>query len=137
MPSFYHVAGKKSLLDAVAAHPWRAVLYTSASAVKAAGGYTPDGEVPPGKGYSTGGVLLTGCRTGTATGIDGQEYAWMTFDDPVWPAASFSAAYMLIYDAATGAAHPVIDLGGEKTGQGGNFTYAFLEPSAETALIRL
>ncbi len=133
MPSYYHVAGKKAFIDAIKNHTFRAAFYTSIHGVNAAGAYTPDGEVLPGKGYSSGGAILTGARAG----ID-VETAWLTFDDPVWPAATFTATHMLIYDATMGnAAHAIIDLGGEKTGQGGNFTYAFLEPTAETALIRL
>ncbi len=132
MASFYHVAGKLAFLDALVDHTWRAAYYTSIAAILAAGRYTPDGEVAPGKGYATGGVILTGARTG----ID-EQTAWMTFDDPTWPAATFTASFLVIYDATAPAVHAIIDLGGEKTGQGGNFTYAFLEPSAETALIRL
>jgi hypothetical protein len=127
-------AGKKALLDATLSHSWKAALYTADAKLNTISvAYSPAGEVPNDEGYTAGGVSLTGAATGSAFGV-----AWLDFDDPAWPQATFTARYMLIYDASdSNRAYAVIDFGANKTGQGGNFTYEFPLPDAINAIIRL
>jgi hypothetical protein len=134
MGSAFCTAGKKALLDAVVGHTWKAALYTSDAALDASTPiYTATGEVASGDGYTAGGNTLSGAITGSGSGV-----AWMDFDDTTWLSASFTARYMLIYDLTDGnRAYAVIDFGSDKTGQGGDFTFAFPAADASNAIIRI
>jgi hypothetical protein len=114
------MAGKKALLDNLTKHRWKAALYTEAAQLNGTTqSYTHDGEVPAGKGYVTGGQGLVSPKTEAAGGT-----VWLSFNDITWPKASFSARYMLIYDADdANRAYAIFDFGEEKTGQGGKFIY--------------
>jgi hypothetical protein len=135
MSSTITIAGKKAMLDAIAAHDWRAALYTSGAKLdETTEVYDTLNEVPDGSGYEAGGLALS-----ATTGSDDYSgMAWLDFADAVWMNASFTSRYMLIYDASdSGRAYVLIDFGGDKTGQGGNFRFRFPLGDADNALIRL
>lgn len=133
MPNSFCTAGKKALLDVLAAHTMKFALYTSAAALDdSTPAYTATGEVSGG-GYTAGGVTLGGASTGSGSGT-----AWLDFDDPSWSSATFTARKALIYDADdSNRAYAVIDFGSDKTGQGGNFTPILPAAGATTAIIRI
>jgi hypothetical protein len=134
MANAFCTAGKKALLDAVAAHTWKAALYTSAASLDATtAAYTATNEVANGNGYTTAGATLAGAATGSGSGT-----AWLTFSNITWALASFTARYMLIYDSSdSNRAYAVIDFGADKTGQGGNFTFVMPTADASNAIIRV
>jgi hypothetical protein len=114
------MSGKQALLQELTRHNFKAALYTEAAQLNGTTErYTPKGEVAPGNGYVTGGIGLTKPKT-EAVGAT----AWLAWNDVTWPKASFSARYMLIYDASdANRAYAIFDFGSEKTGQGGKFVY--------------
>ncbi len=135
MSSSITTAGKLAMLDGIAGHKWRAALFTSGASIDHMTNlYDPLNEVPEGSGYQTGGVAIS-----ATTGIDKlSNVAWLDFSNATWKNASFTARYMLVYDATdSNRAYVVIDFGKDKTGQGGEFTFKFPVPDAESALIRL
>jgi hypothetical protein len=134
MANVFCAAGKKALLDAVVRHNWKAALYTADAKLNTISvAYSPAGEVPTGQGYTAGGVVLVGASTGSAFGL-----AWLDFDDPAWPQATFTCRYMQIYDASdSNRAYAVIDFGANKTGQGGNFIAEMPAADAINAVIRI
>ena|SRR5438045_698383 len=134
MANAFCTAGKEALLDALTSHTWKAALYTSAASLNAdTATYTTTHEVANGSGYTAGGKTLSGTSADS-----GSDMAWLDFSDVTWTTASFSARYMLIYDASdSDRAYAVIDFGMDKTGQGGDFTFVFPTPDANNAIIRL
>jgi hypothetical protein len=134
MANAFCTAGKKALLDAVVLHTWKAALYvSSASLDNTTPAYTSIGEVANGSGYTAGGNTLASAATDSGSGK-----AWFDFDDVTWPSASFTAHFMLIYDASdSNRAYAVIDFGSDKSGQGGNFTFRFPNADATDAIIRI
>lgn len=93
--------------------------------------YTPDStdsvkadivanEVAAGGGYNTGGYSLQNITWADVAGI-----TTLDADDPVWNSATFTCRYAVAYsDTPTSPADPLLcllDLGANKTGQGGNF----------------
>jgi len=134
MANAFCTAGKKALFDAVTAHTWKAALYTSSATLDAdTPAYTATNEVASGAGYTAGGETLSGAITGSGSGT-----AWIDFDDVTWLSATFTARFMLIYDASdSDRAYAVIDFGSDKTGQGGDFTFVFPAADASNAIIRI
>ncbi len=135
MSSSITTAGKLAMLNGIAGDKWRAALFTSGAELsQATEVYAPLNEVPDGSGYQTGGVAIS-----ATTGSDDLSgVAWLDFSNATWKNAGFTARYMLIYNASDkGRAYVVIDFGKDKTGQGGEFTFKFPVPDAESALIRL
>ena len=97
--------------------------------------YTPDAahsvkadivahELAGASGYSTGGYLLQNVTWSDTDGI-----TTLDADDPVWNSASFVCRYAVVYsDTPVSPADPLLcllDLGANKTGQGGNFYVNF------------
>lgn len=84
-----------------------------------------------GVGYISGGVVLTNVQvllSGTT--------AYVTFDNPVWPIASFTCRGALIYNASKAdRAIAVLDFGSDKTASG-SFTVQLPAATATTALLR-
>lgn len=92
--------------------------------------YTATGEIS-GAGYTAGGVTLTGVSIGSSGGT-----AWVTFDNPSWTGASFTARGALIYNSSkANRAIAVLDFGADRTTTG-TFTVTLPVASATTALIR-
>jgi hypothetical protein len=104
--STFTVAGKKSLLDMLAARPLRAALFDKTGH-----------ELSDGLGYTKGGVALTSAITGSDTGN-----AFLSFQDPQWPSAGFlDAAQMRIYDSETGIEYAQLNFPQPLNGQGATF----------------
>ncbi len=106
-------------------------LYTAAADLsQATTAYTPTGEVS-GTGYTAGGVTLTNVQvllSGTT--------AYVTFDNPVWPNASFVCRGALIYNSSeANRAIAVLDFGADKTASG-TFTVQLPAATAAAALLR-
>lgn len=135
MASAFCTAGKKALLDAIAAHTFKAALFTSSYAGDATtGAYSATNELATSGGYTAGGATLAGAATGSGSGV-----AWLDFTDPAWVIATFTGArFMLIYDSSdSNRAYAVIDFGADKAAQGGTFTYVLPVADASNAIIRL
>ena len=106
-------------------------LYTAAADLsQATTAYTPTGEIS-GTGYTAGGVTLTNVQvllSGTT--------AYVTFDNPVWPNASFVCRGALIYNTSkANRAIAVLDFGADKTASG-TFTVQLPAATAAAALLR-
>jgi hypothetical protein len=104
--SAFTVAGKKALLDMLAARPLRAALYDESGT-----------ELADGLGYAQGGVALSDAITGSDTGT-----AFLSFRDPQWPSAGFmGAAAMRIFDPETGILYAQLNFAQPLNGQGATF----------------
>ena len=106
-------------------------LYTAAADLsQATTAYTPTGEIS-GTGYISGGIPLTGVQvllSGTT--------AYVVFDNPVWPNASFVCRGALIYNTSkANRAIAVLDFGADKTASG-TFTVQLPAATAAAALLR-
>jgi hypothetical protein len=109
---------------------YMAALFTSGAALDAKTTHYAGqpGEVK-GQGYKAGGTKLSG----RATGISGNS-AYLTFDDPVWHAATFTARGALIYNASKeDRAVAVINFGQDYSCTNG--TFAVTLPAAGAAAI--
>lgn len=94
--------------------------------------YTPEGEVV-GQGYSQGGFVLSGFRSGMA-GAN----AFVTFDNLKIDRASFTAHGAVIYNASKGnAVLCTLNFGGDRAVYDGTFELKFPQPSEKSALILL
>jgi hypothetical protein len=104
--SDFTVAGKKSLLDMLAARPLRAALYDESGT-----------ELADGLGYTRGGVALSDAITGSDTGN-----AFLSFRDPQWASAGFmGAAAMRIFDPESGVLYAQLNFAQPLNGQGATF----------------
>lgn len=94
--------------------------------------YTADYEVS-GAGYIAGGNVLSNVSIAAApTGI-----AYVSFDNPIWANASFTARGALIYNATqSNSSVAVLDFGADKTCSNQTFTVTLPPNTATTALIR-
>ncbi len=93
--------------------------------------YATDNEVV-GTGYTAGGKQITGVTISTST----NGVVYVSFDNVVWSAASFTARGALIYNTTRGnASVAVLDFGSDKTCNN-TFTVAMPANTATTALIR-
>lgn len=81
-------------------------------------------ELAGANGYNTGGYALQ-----NITWVNNAGVVTLDADDPVWTSATFTCRYAAVYsDTPTSPADPLIcllDLGENKTGQGGNFYITF------------
>jgi hypothetical protein len=77
-------------------------------------------ELAGASGYSTGGYTLQNVTWANVAGV-----TTLDADDPVWSSASFTCRYAVAYsDTPSSPADPLLcllDLGENKTAQGGNF----------------
>jgi hypothetical protein len=114
---------KQEVLDGIhdAADTYMMALFTSDAVLDAkTKSYSGQaGEVPNGNGngYTKGGKELSGRKTGLAGNA-----AFLTFDDPHWSNASFTARGALIYNASKGnRAVAIMNFGQDHTCTNGSF----------------
>jgi hypothetical protein len=108
---------------------YKIALYLEAEATdknEAATVYTTKGELPSKAGYTRGGKELSGRKTG----LDGKT-AYMTFSDPAWEKASFTADAAVIYNSSKeNKILAIVSLGKPHTATNGNFTLHLPAPGA-------
>ena len=94
--------------------------------------YSTSNEVV-GTGYTAGGETLTGVViTANANGT-----VYVTFDNAVWPASSFTARGALLYNSTqANASVAVLDFGADKTCVNQTFTVTMPANTVTTALLR-
>lgn len=112
---------------------FKMALYTSAATLDATTTvYSATNEVT-GTGYSAGGATLSGGTIATSgTG------AYVTFNSPVWPAATITARAALIYNSSkSNRAVCVLDFGADKVTAGTNFSVILPVATLATALIQV
>lgn len=123
------ISFKKALFTGRA---WKIALYVGAANLSnATAGYTAANEVV-GAGYVAGGKNLV------ATILDGSDgvTALLDFDDIDWPAASFTARYLFIYDNnAANKEGFVVDMGQDQQISGGTFQVVWPDPDLLTAIM--
>lgn len=96
--------------------------------------YSSDNEIS-GTGYTAGGQALSNVTVNsTSNGI-----VYVSFDNPVWNPAQFTARGALIYNTTrSNASIAVLDFGSDKTQAGNNtFTVTLPPDTASSALIRI
>jgi hypothetical protein len=93
--------------------------------------YSTTNEIT-GTGYTAGGVTLTGVT------VNSSEYtAYVSFNNPNWTSASFTARAALIYNfSKANRSIAVLDFGADKTVSNNTFTIALPTNNATDALIR-
>jgi len=111
-------------------YTYKIALYTAlANLSYATTSYTSDGEIT-GTGYTAGGKVLTVIPPASS----GQT-SYVSFANPVWNPANFTARGALIYNSTTGAAVAVLDFGNDKVATN-TFTITFPADTASDAIIR-
>ena len=94
--------------------------------------YSSDNETS-GTGYTVGGEALS--NVSVASSSNGIVY--ISFSNPTWSNASFTARGALIYNATqSNSSVAVLDFGADKTSVGQTFTVTLPANTATTALIR-
>jgi hypothetical protein len=95
--------------------------------------YSPTNEVSSvGTNYTAGGVVITGV-TVNSSGYT----AYVSFNNPNWTSASFTARAALIYNfSKANRSIAVLDFGADKTVSGNVFTITLPGNTAADALIR-
>jgi hypothetical protein len=107
-------------------------LYTNNATLNAdTTAYTTTDEIT-GTGYTAGGVTITGVT------INSSGYtAYVSFNNPSWPSASFTTRAALIYNSSkANRSIAVLDFGAVKTVSGTTFTITLPANTASAALIR-
>lgn len=130
-------AGKAAWLQGqiLSSHTFNVALYTS-SATNGAGTtvYAATNEIS-GTGYTGGGLALAGFAVATSGTT-----AYLTFTNPSWTSATFTAASALIFDNSDTVgpkrALLVLDFGGNQSVANGTFTIQFPAATASTALLQ-
>jgi len=106
-------------------------LYTASATLNASTTVYAVTDEISGAGYTAGGIVLTNVQvllSGTT--------AYVTFDNPVWTGASFTARGALIYNSTKAdRAIAVLDFGSDKT-TSGTFTIQLPAANASSALLR-
>ena len=94
--------------------------------------YSTTNEVS-GTGYAAGGLTLTGVTISTSdSGV-----VYVSFNNPSWSNASFTARGALIYNSTqSNSSVAILDFGADKTCSNQTFTVTLPVNSATTALIR-
>lgn len=97
--------------------------------------YTTDNEVS-GTGYAAGGLVLT---LNPNTVLDTvANVAYVSFNNPEWPGASFTARGALVYCSTAGnAALAVINFGENKTVSSGTFRVDLPPANSSNAILRI
>jgi len=94
--------------------------------------YTTSSETS-GSGYTAGGEILTNVTVNTGSGI-----AYVSFDNPSWAGASFTAIGALIYNSSkSNKSMFVLDFGTNQTAVNATFTLDLPTSNPTFALIRL
>lgn len=126
---------KKEILDGthLSSNTYKIALYTSSATLdKTTTAYTASNEVANGSGYTTAGATLSGFVSALTS-----DTANLTWSDPSWASASFTARGALIYNSSvSNKAVIVIDFGADVTCTNGTFTVD-LPASGASALIRI
>jgi hypothetical protein len=93
--------------------------------------YSTTNEIT-GTGYTAGGVVITGVS------VNSSGYtAYVSFDNPSWTSASFTARAALIYNSSkANRSIAVLDFGADKTVSSNTFTITLPTNNASDALIR-
>jgi hypothetical protein len=95
-------------------------------------GYTTVGETT-GSGYTAGGISLTNVTVNSGNGI-----AYVSFDDPSWAGASFTARGALIYNSSkSNKSMFVLDFGTNQTAVNETFMLDLPADNPTFALIKL
>jgi hypothetical protein len=119
----------------VASDALKIALYTAfATLDENTAAYTDTNEIS-GTGYTAGGQTLSNVTiSSTSNGI-----VYVSFSNPVWNPASFTARGALIYnETKSNASIAVLDFGSDKTQAGNNtFTVTLPPDTASSALIRI
>ena len=106
-------------------------LYTASATLNASTTVYAVTDEISGAGYTAGGIVLTNVQvllSGTT--------AYVTFDNPAWTGASFTARGALIYNSTKAdRAIAVLDFGSDKTASG-TFTIQLPAANASSALLR-
>lgn len=121
---------------------FKIALYSSSATLNAdTTAYTSTGEIS-GTNYTAGGATLTNAGVSSSDGV-----AYVTFNNPTWASASFTARGALIYNttpsangvsgALTNPSVCVLDFGSDKTVTARTFTVTIPSATSSTALIRL
>jgi len=107
-------------------------LYTGNASLDASTtAYSSTNEIT-GTGYTAGGVTITGV-TVNSSGYT----AYVSFNNPSWTSASFTARAALIYNSSkANRSIAVLDFGADKTVSGNTFTITLPTNNASDALIR-
>lgn len=110
-------------------------LYTSAATLgPSTEFYTPADEVS-GVGYTPGGLVLPGVAVRDSEEL---EVGYVSFDDPIWNAATFSCRGALIYNATRdNRSIAVLNFGADQTMLSQQFKIQFPSNTPENALIRI
>ena len=113
---------------------FKIALYSSVATLNAdTTQYNPIDEVV-GTGYTAGGATLTISTSPTSSGTT----AYISFGNPSWTSATFTAAGALIYNATeSNKSVAVLNFGGNKTVANGTFLVQFPSATATTAIIRV
>jgi hypothetical protein len=129
MSSVVPIAFKKALF---ASRAWKAALYVGAANLSnSTVGYTVANEVV-GAGYTAGGLTLNAIIVEGSDGVT----VLLDFDDVSWPASSFVARYILVYDNnAANKEGFVIDMGQDQQISGGTFQIIWPDPDLLTAIL--
>jgi hypothetical protein len=107
-----------------AADTYKIALYTSAVTLNSSSAtYSSTNEVANGNGYTTGGVTLSGYATGSVGDGAGISAGWISFSNPSWAAASFTAHGAAIYNSSkSNKIVAIIDFAADYTATNGTFT---------------
>lgn len=107
-------------------------LYTnSATLDETTTAYSTSGEIT-GTGYTAGGVTITGV-TVNSSGYT----AYVSFNNPAWTSATFTARAALIYNSSkANRSIAVLDFGADKTVTNSTFTITLPTNAVTSALIR-
>lgn len=112
---------------------YKVALYLGQSYGPTTTSYQTSGEVANGSGYTTGGATLAGYSSGSDT-----NGGWITWTNPSWSGATFSADGAIIYDASQ-SGNPIVAViafsGGAQSVSSGTFTIQFPSPASGTNAI--
>ena len=131
-----HAFGSSVIRASEAPDVFKLALYTSSATLGAATtAYTTSDEVSSsGTNYPAGGLTLTVSQVPTSSSTT----AYLDFDDLTFPSATLTARGALIYNSTqSDKAVAVLDFGGDKTSNAGNFTIQFPTADASNAILRI
>jgi hypothetical protein len=131
------VSFRQEILDAVHApgDDYKIALFTEAASLdsktKSYSGQPGEVHSGNGNGYKAGGIPLAGRKTGIANNS-----AFMSFDNPRWVNATFTARGALIYNASKqNRAVAVIDFGQDHTCTNGTFVVTLPDEGANAIVV--
>lgn len=116
---------------------YKIALYTSTAALHPSSSFTysTTNEVASGNGYTTGGATLTGYTSASMGPPD--NLAYITFANPSWPTATFTARGAVIYNSSkANRIVGILDFGSDYTATNGTFTVN-LPAAGNAAIVRI